>query len=72
MAKAKKAKAAPKKAAKKAAAKKAPATNALGCCNIIYDDATPSEQVPGVTRDACTRLGIARGGHGKWNPGACA
>jgi hypothetical protein len=74
MAKAKKAKATPKKGAtaKKGAAKKAPANNALGCCNIIYDDARPSEQVAGVTKDACVRLGRARGGTGQWNPGACA
>lgn len=83
MAKKKKAKAAAKTGAaakkgtaKKARAKKAPAKKAaaaeLGCCNIIYDDARPSEQVAGVTKDACVRLGRARGGTGQWNPGACA
>jgi hypothetical protein len=58
-------------AAKKGAVKKAPAANAAGCCTIIYDD-KPSDQVEGVTRVECTRLGRARGGVGQWNPGSCA
>jgi hypothetical protein len=73
--KVKKAKVATKKAvAKKVvkrAVKKATAAIAAGCCTIIYDD-KPSDQVEGVTSDACTRLGRARGGVGQWNPGSCA
>jgi hypothetical protein len=68
MAKAKKAVA---KGAKKATAKKAASTNTRGCCTIIYDS-QPSDQVEGVTRDECVRLGRARGGVGQWNRGSCA
>ena len=62
-----------KKAAAKKGAKRAAKTspNSLGCCTIIYDN-KPSEEVEGVTRDACTRLGRARGGVGQWNKGSCA
>jgi len=70
-AKAKKAKGAMKKGATKKPVKKAAAANALGCCTIIYDDKA-SDQVEGVTRDKCIRLGRARGGVGQWNPGSCA
>ncbi|WP_074124902.1 hypothetical protein [Bradyrhizobium sp. NAS96.2] len=58
------AKATARKAAKKAA------KGGLGCCTIVYDD--HSEQVPNVTKQQCTRLGIQRGGTGQWNPGSCA
>jgi hypothetical protein len=72
MAKAKKAaKGAPKKAGAKKAAKKASPANTSGCCTIIYDNG-PSEQVEGVTRDECVRLGRSRGGVGQWNKGSCA
>ncbi|WP_426436019.1 hypothetical protein [Bradyrhizobium genosp. P] len=59
-----------KKKTKKAAKKATNADRSLGCCTIIYDD--HSEQVPNVTQQQCTRLGIARGGTGLWNPGSCA
>jgi hypothetical protein len=65
------------KKAKKQAAKKATtgksnfAAAGLGCCTIIYDDRA-SEQVEGVSRDQCVRIGRSRGGTGQWNPGSCA
>jgi len=60
-----------KKAKKATIAKKSLATSALGCCTIIYDDRA-SEQVEGVSRDQCVRIGRSRGGTGQWNPGVCA
>jgi hypothetical protein len=73
MAKAKKAaaKGAAKKTTAKKAAKKASPANTAGCCTIIYDS-QPSDQVEGVTRDECVRLGRSRGGVGQWNKGSCA
>jgi len=83
MAKANKVKATKKRAVKKAKkqaakktkkatkAKKNVATSAVGCCTIIYDDKA-AEQVEGVTRDQCVRIGRSRGGTGQWNPGSCA
>jgi hypothetical protein len=67
-AKAKKAVASP---SGKGATKKASPADTKGCCTIIYDNKR-AEQVPGVTKAECTRLGRARGGVGQWNKGACA
>ncbi len=53
------------------AAKKPIPPNTRGCCTIAYDD-KKDEQVEGVTRAECTRIGRARGGVGQWNKGACA
>ena len=55
----------------KGATKKASQPNTKGCCTIIYEN-KKAEQVEGVTKADCTRLGRARGGVGQWNKGACA